>query len=132
MALLERNHVGRLAYTFRDRVDIEPISYVYEDAWIYARTSAGVKLTTVLHHPYVAFEVDEVRSRFEWQSVVAHGTIYILDPTQSARDSEVYDAALAILRRADADVLTEADATPHREVLFRIRADDLTGRAATT
>ena len=28
-AILARNNVGRIAYAFQDRVDIEPISYVY-------------------------------------------------------------------------------------------------------
>ena len=28
-ALLTRNNVGRIAYAFKDRVDIEPINYVY-------------------------------------------------------------------------------------------------------
>ena len=130
VALLQRNHIGRLAYSFHDRVDIEPISYVYEDGWIYARTSPGTKLTTVQHHPYVAFEIDEVQGRFDWRSVVVHGTIYFMDPTRSGPERDAYDKALEVLRAADADALTEADATPHRQVLFRIRADDLTGRMA--
>ncbi|MEY2457594.1 MAG: hypothetical protein QOK06_2706, partial [Acidimicrobiaceae bacterium] len=29
-ALLARNRVGRIAYSFHDRVDIEPVHYVYE------------------------------------------------------------------------------------------------------
>ena len=68
IALLARNHVGRLAYAFRDRVDVEPISYVLDDAWLYARTSPGAKLTTQQHHPFVAFEVDEVAGPLSWAS----------------------------------------------------------------
>ena len=49
-------------------------------AWLYARTSPGTKLTTVQHHPWVAFEVDEVHARASWQSVVVRGTIYFLEP----------------------------------------------------
>src|SRR5438105_5401 len=69
-ALLARQRVGRLAFAFHDRVDIEPIHYAYEDGWLYGRTSHGSKLATVLHNPWVAFEVDEVRSHFDWESVV--------------------------------------------------------------
>ncbi len=128
--LLERNHVGRLAFTFHDRVDIEPISYVYADQWIYARTSPGTKLTTVQHHPWVAFEVDEVKSRHDWRSVVVRGTIYFLDPAGGETEREEYAAAVKILQSADPQAMTEEDETPHRQAVFRIRADEITGRAA--
>jgi nitroimidazol reductase NimA-like FMN-containing flavoprotein (pyridoxamine 5'-phosphate oxidase superfamily) len=130
IALLARNSVGRIAYTFRDRVDVEPISYVYADGWLYARTSEGTKLTTLKHQPWIAFEVDEIESRSAWRSVVVHGTIYWLDRSRSDRDRDAYDEALATLRAADPAVLTEADQAPHRTVLFRIRTDEITSRAA--
>ena len=129
--LLRRNHVGRLAFTFHDRVDIEPISYVYDDGWLYARTSPGTKLTTVHHHPWVAFEVDEIKGRNEWKSVVVRGTIYFLDPTAPGHDREAYEAALERLRSADSTVLTDQDSAPHRRALFRIHADEVTGRGAS-
>jgi uncharacterized protein len=127
--LLTRNHVGRLAFTFHDRVDIEPISYVFSGDWLYARTAPGTKLAIVQHHPWVAFEVDEVRSRVDWRSVVVHGTIYFIDPSREA-DRKDYDTAVKILRSADADALTSADATPQRDLLFRIHADEIVGRGA--
>ena len=129
MELLSRSHVGRLAFTFHDRVDIEPISYVYADEWLYARTSPGTKLQVVRHHPWVAFEVDDVRSRFDWRSVVVHGTIYFLDADREA-DRHDYDAAVKVLRTADADALSSTDLTPQRQVLFRIHVDEVIGRAA--
>ena len=47
VALLGRHHVGRLAFTFHDRVDIEPISYVFADGHLWGRTAPGTKLTTI-------------------------------------------------------------------------------------
>jgi uncharacterized protein len=128
--LLKRNHIGRLAFAFHDRVDIEPISYVYEDGWLYARTSAGTKLTTVHHHPWVAFEVDEVTDRSDWRSVVVRGTIYFLDADGS--DRAAHAAAVEILRSMDVDALTERDPTPYRQALFRIHVDEITGRQAVS
>jgi uncharacterized protein len=127
--LLARNRFGRLAFSFHDRVDIEPISYVLSNDWLYARTSPGSKLTVVQHHPWVAFEIDEIRSRTDWRSVVVHGTIYFLEPDREA-DRRDYDAAVKILRSIDADALTPADATPQRQVLFRIHVDDVVGKGA--
>ena len=132
LELLMRHHVGRIAFTFHDRVDIEPISYLFHDGWLYARTSPGTKLAVVRHNPWVAFEVDEIESRFDWRSVVIHGTIYFLDPSGGDRDRENYATALELMRTVDADVLTTTDPVPHRSTLFRIHADQIIGRASRT
>jgi nitroimidazol reductase NimA-like FMN-containing flavoprotein (pyridoxamine 5'-phosphate oxidase superfamily) len=132
LELLSRHRVGRLAFAFHDHVDIEPISYLFHDGWIYARTSPGTKLTVVRHSPWVAFEVDEIESRFDWRSVVIHGTIYFFDPSGGDRDREAYATALELMRTVDADVLTTADPAPHRSTLFRVHADEIIGRASRT
>jgi uncharacterized protein len=130
VALLERNHVGRIAFTFHDRADIEPIGYVYRDGWLYVRTSPGTKLSTIHHNPWVAFEVDEVRSPFDWRSVVVHGTIYTPDPTRGAHDQEEFEAAVKVLQTIDPSAFTDRDLTPHRQEVFRIHADEIIGREA--
>jgi uncharacterized protein len=130
VALLERNHVGRIAYAFHDRVDIEPIGYVYRDGWIYLRTSPGAKLATLHHHQWIAFQVDDVQSPFDWQSVVVHGTTYFLDPNRGPHDRTEYDAALDVIRSIDPGALTERDLTPERTHLFRVHAGEITGRQA--
>ncbi len=129
-ALLDSHHVGRLAFSFHDRVDIEPISYVHRDGWLYARTSPGTKLDTAQHHPWVALEVDEVRGLFDWRSVVVRGKIYFLEPELGPRDRQDYDGAVAMLQSIDPDALTRSDATPHRRHVFRIHIDEITGRQA--
>jgi len=130
MELLQRNHVGRLAFTHHDRVDIEPISYVNEGDWIYLRTSPGAKTGTLRHHPWVAFEVDEVHGPNHWDSAVVRGTIYWLSSEGSAVEQAVYQHALTILRRLDAHALTPQDATPHRTELLRIHVNEVSARSA--
>ena len=44
-ALLVRNRVGRIAFSQQDRVDVEPIHYVYDAPWIFGRTSTGANST---------------------------------------------------------------------------------------
>jgi hypothetical protein len=131
-ALMRRNHVGRLAFTFHDRVDIEPISYVFQDGWVYARTSPGTKLTTVRHDPWVAIEADEARGPFDWQSVVVHGTLYFLENGGTAGERKAFADAVELLRTLEARAFTVDDPTPHRTVLFRIHADTIVGRSATS
>ena len=132
-ALLGRTHVGRLAYSFHDQVDIEPIHFVYADGWIYGRTSHGTKLTTIAHNRWVAFETDEVDSLFEWRSVVVKGAVYLLEPGQTRDPSgtDGYERALELLRGVIPETLTEQDPTPHRTILFRVAVDSMVGREAT-
>jgi uncharacterized protein len=129
-ALLAVSHVGRLAYTFHDRPDIEPIHYAFENGWIFGRTAEGSKLTTIGHHPFVAFEVDEIHSIFEWRSVVAHGTVYVLDKESDSPRATEYGRALELLRRFLPATLKSDDPTPFRTVLFGIHVDEVTGREA--
>lgn len=131
LALLARNQVGRLAFTFHDRVDIQPLHYVYEAGWIYGRTSQGTKLATLAHHQWVAFEVDEVTGPFDWQSVVVQGTFHRLDADSPAPDSAAEAHAIQLLRRMVPETFTPDDPAPFRTVVFRLALGEVTGRAAT-
>lgn len=129
-ALIQRNHVGRLAYTLHDRVDIEPISYVCDGEWIFMRTSEGRKAKILRHHPWVAFQVDEIKSRVNWESVVVHGRVQSLPEEGSAPERELRARAIAALRAIDPAAAGPADAFPHRDQLLRLHVDEVTGRRA--
>jgi uncharacterized protein len=129
-ALLARLHVGRIAFSFHDRVDIEPIHYVYEDDWIYGRTSPGMKLMTIRHNRWVAIEIDEVESLFEWKSVVVRGGFYVLSPDGPEHERDAWQRGVELLRRLVPGTLTEEDPVPFRTVLFRIAVQEITGRTA--
>jgi nitroimidazol reductase NimA-like FMN-containing flavoprotein (pyridoxamine 5'-phosphate oxidase superfamily) len=129
-AFLARRHVGRVAFTSGDGVDIQPVNYVYDNGWIFGRTQMGSKLASLAHRPSCAFEVDEVRGMFEWDSVVAHGSFDMLDPQSGS--SDVYDRALTRMRMLIPDALTAKDPTPGRLILFGIFVSTLSGRAAHT
>jgi len=130
-ALLARNHVGRIAYSFRDRVDIRPIHYVYSDNWIFGRTSQSDKLDVLKHNQWVAFEVDEVKGPFDWESVVAHGSFYRLTDEDMPQNAELREEALKHVRAFAPSALRETDPVPFRTELFAIALDKLTGRAAS-
>jgi nitroimidazol reductase NimA-like FMN-containing flavoprotein (pyridoxamine 5'-phosphate oxidase superfamily) len=129
-ALLARQSVARLAYTFHDRVSIAPIHYVYEDGWLVGRTSVGRKTWSLAHHPWVALEVDEVRGAFDWDSVVVHGTFYALRRSGTGADRASWERAVALLRRLVPETLDEDDPVPFRDVVFHVHVDAVTGRSA--
>jgi len=130
VALLARHHVGRIAFSYNDRVDIQPIHYVYEAGWLYGRTSLGAKLVTLAHNRWVAFEVDEVRGTFDWESVVVHGSFHRLDPDGPPADAANHARAAELLREIVPATLTTDDPVPYRAVLFRVAVGEMTGRAA--
>jgi uncharacterized protein len=130
-ALLTRNHVGRLAF-FNDKVvDIEPVHYVAaNNSWLFVRSAEGTKMEMFEHHPYVAFEVDEIDATFDWRSVVAHGTVYLMSEDSVRADRVVFDRALRSLRSFVPTTLTKGDPTPFRRQVYGIHVDRVTGRVA--
>jgi nitroimidazol reductase NimA-like FMN-containing flavoprotein (pyridoxamine 5'-phosphate oxidase superfamily) len=128
--LLSRHHVGRLAFAFHDRVDIQPLHYLYEAGWIYGRTSEGAKLVTLAHNQWVAFEVDEVRDVFDWASVVVRGSFHRLDRGVDPHEQAAVAHATTLLRAIVPETLTPEDPVPFRTILFRIAIGEMTGRTA--
>jgi hypothetical protein len=122
-AFLMQHRIGRIAFSFRDRVDIEPIHYAYEDGCLYGRTQPGTKLTTLQRNPWVAFEVDEVKSDREWTSVVLKGTVYLVADEASADVEQTYERVMARLQ----GVSPSLEVGDRRFVAFRIFVDDARG-----
>jgi nitroimidazol reductase NimA-like FMN-containing flavoprotein (pyridoxamine 5'-phosphate oxidase superfamily) len=126
--VLARNHVGRVAYSLHDRVDIEPVHYVFRGGSLYIRTSLGSKLSELHHHPYVAFEVDESTSLFEWRSAVVHGPVEFLD---ALVDAKRYAEAVAHVRELIPQALSGNDPVRFRNVLLRVHANEIDAREST-
>lgn len=131
-ALLRAHHVGRLAYSFRNRVDIEPIHYVFKEGWLYGRTQQGTKVNILAHDPWVAFEVDEGDGLFDWRSVVVHGRIEFPDPDGSPLERAQHERAIGAFRSLLPDAFTVLDPTPSRDLIFAISVQEISGRAART
>jgi uncharacterized protein len=127
-ALLGRHNVGRIAFSFHDRVDIQPIHFVVSGSWIYGRTSRGSKYLTLAHNPWCAFEVDEVRDLFDWDSVVVKGHLELLDPELGSEDA--YEEGLRLMRTLVPGTFSAVDPVPDRLILFRVHMSELSGRSA--
>lgn len=129
--LLAAQNVGRLAFTFRDRVDIEPVHYVFRDGYIWGRTQYGTKVQILAHHPWVAFEVDHVEALFTWRSVVVRGRVEFPDPDGSEQEQERYAVGVSVFRTLVPEAFTPADPTPDRDLVFMLPIAEMEGRAAT-
>ena len=128
--LLGEQRVGRLAFVWRDHVDVQPIHYAFDGEAIYLRTALGSKLIALRHSPWVAFEVDDVRDTYDWRSVVVHGTVYALRARGTAAHRALYRHAVDLLRVIEPDALTADDPVRARDVVLRLDVDRMTGRTA--
>ncbi|MEO7998760.1 MAG: pyridoxamine 5'-phosphate oxidase family protein [Gemmatimonadaceae bacterium] len=129
LAVIGENHFGRIAYSFHDRVNIEPISYAFDNDWIFGRTSTGSKWLTLQHHPWVAFEVEQIVSQFDWRTVVVQGTVKFLDESDtSSPDRKLRERALNAIRLHAPFALTNDDPAPHRDKVFGIYLNEVSGR----
>jgi uncharacterized protein len=126
--ILERNRVGRIAYSHGDRVNIEPLHYVLDEEWLLVRTSKGSKVASLPHNPWVAFEVDEVEEMFRWRSVVVHGVVQTM--SAEVNGQEQFDKAVEALRRLIPGALTEDDPVAFRDVVLRVHLSEISGREA--
>ena len=118
-SVLHRHHVGRLACVLAGEPYLVPITYTYQDGFIYGHTLPGQKLDAMRAEPRVSFEVDERWETDTWRSVVVRGVFEELT-TESYRD-----AALAALHQ----VYPDASRAMEGGVFFRIRPTATTGRA---
>ncbi len=128
-SLLGRNWIGRIAFAHHDRVDIEPIHYVFDAPWIFGRTAAGTKLLTLSHNQWCALEVDEVHGMFDWASVVVKGPFTSEDGNSGGWDRA---RAIAAIQRLVPEALTDADPSPNRNVVFGIYVSEISGRSSTS
>ncbi|HEY0017567.1 MAG TPA: pyridoxamine 5'-phosphate oxidase family protein [Longimicrobium sp.] len=130
--ILARNHVGRIAYSLKNHVDIEPLHYVFDGEWLYGRTSPGAKLAATGEQWWpVAFEVDEVEGLFQWRSVVVHGGFYVIHEGGAEWQEAARAKGVELLRALVPETLAPDDPAPHRTVLFRIATQEMSGREAT-
>jgi uncharacterized protein len=130
-ALLASHHIGRLAYAYKQRVDIEPLHYVADGEWLYLRTGHGTKVAMLEHQPWVALEVDEVHGLFDWQSVVVHGSVQVLDAHGAPADKALWQHAVETFRRIVPLAFASGDPTPQRDVMLRVHVSQIEGRTAS-
>lgn len=127
-ALLARNQFGHLACHVKDDIFLVPISYLYEDGYIYSHSLNGKKIQMMRKNPRVCVQVEEVKDFFHWKSVVAWGTFEELNPQQAAvaMRNIVKKFSAGEMRRSELEIYFESQL--EAAVMYRIKIDRITGR----
>lgn len=131
-ALLAEQHVGAMAFAFRDRVAITLVNYVYRDPWIYARIEEGPDLEVLRHNQWVALEARAATGVFDWRTVTVNGSVEFLSKDGSSADNRSFHDAVAVVQSVVPAVFTEHDPFPRRMQFFRVHVDSIAGREART
>lgn len=96
-SILTRNVVGRLGIQAEDKLYIVPVTYVYEQGVIYGHTVEGLKVALLRRNPQCCFEVDEIKTIANWQSVIAWGRFEELHGPEAEKIVEMISARLVPL-----------------------------------
>ncbi|HET7118830.1 MAG TPA: pyridoxamine 5'-phosphate oxidase family protein [Hanamia sp.] len=135
--IISHNVLGRLGCHADGKTYVVPISYAYDNNYIYARTFEGMKISMMRKNPDVCFQVDKIKMEgmAEWESVIIWGTF---EELTDAKDRK--KALKILLSRILPDVASETVMfTPEwpfptnnldaiEGIVFRIHIKEMTGR----
>ena len=117
-----------------------PVSYAYDDGFIYAHSALGMMIEIMRARPDVCVEVDHVGDLANWQSVLAWGTY------EELRGAEADEAIDLLVGRLSPVIAEQGGRLPHpwdehggdvdhilyrasrHGVVYRIQITEMTGR----
>jgi nitroimidazol reductase NimA-like FMN-containing flavoprotein (pyridoxamine 5'-phosphate oxidase superfamily) len=137
--VLKRHHIGRVGCYIDGRPYIVPVTYVYEDGYVYGRSDEGMKIKAMRQHPVVCFEVEDIDDMRSWRSVIAWGSFEELHDSAADRAFDLLVRRLAphassrtFLEAGEAsygDYRSHGIQVPSRRgVIYRIHLTERTGR----
>ncbi len=71
---LKSELIGRLGCFDGNKMYVVPITYAYNNGYIYGHTKDGLKIHMMRNNPNVCFEIDWMRDMSSWKSVILYGT----------------------------------------------------------
>jgi nitroimidazol reductase NimA-like FMN-containing flavoprotein (pyridoxamine 5'-phosphate oxidase superfamily) len=135
--ILERNYIGHLAYIYRDRPFIAPVTYFFdkENIFIIGYSSEGHKINAMRKNKEVSMEVSEIESVSDWNSVVVHGTFKELEGSDAK--SYLHSFSLGVKdiilqkKHRELDFISQFSSKISKDdvpIVYIIKIDEITGR----
>jgi hypothetical protein len=72
--LLKSEVIGRIGCFDGNKIYVVPITYAYDNGYIYGHTKDGLKIRMMRKNPNICFEVDWMKDMGNWKSVILYGT----------------------------------------------------------
>jgi uncharacterized protein len=132
--VLGRCDLGRLACVHRDQPYVVPIHFSFDSDrnCIYAFSTVGQKIRWMRENPKVCLEVEEIRDKHHWTTVLAMGRYEEIHQNPAEAEARRRAEQLFLQRRVwwlPAAGKVEGHENPD-VLVYRIQIDRLTGRRA--
>jgi len=137
--VLHHQIIGHIGCHANNTTYVVPISYAYENDYVYAHTHEGMKIDMMRQNPEVCFEVYRMENMGNWQCVIGWGKFEeIAEPKARAN-------ALQILLKRDLPIISSKtvqltaewpflpeDLNEIKGIVFCIKLNKKTGRFERT
>jgi len=133
--VLQTAMVGRIGCSSIDKIFIIPVTYVYDNGYIYAHSKEGTKVQLMRQNPKVCFQVDAIENMCNWRSVIVWGSY------EELKNEKEQQAAMSKLTSRLMPFITSDTVHPfqgrqtgeqiekgYKAVAYRIKVEEKTGR----
>jgi nitroimidazol reductase NimA-like FMN-containing flavoprotein (pyridoxamine 5'-phosphate oxidase superfamily) len=134
--LLNTENIARLGCYADGKIYVVPVSYAYDNGYIYAHSKDGMKVQMMRKNPEICIEVDAMQNMANWQSVISWGKF------EELKDKESQMKGMKLLMDKLKPLMASETAQPshglessHQQdvkgfhaVAFRIKLGEKTGR----
>ncbi|ARV07101.1 flavin mononucleotide-binding protein [Polaribacter sp. SA4-10] len=137
ISLLSDNYIGQLAYIYKGRPFIVPITYYFDGKNIYiiGYSTEGHKTMAMRKNNNVSIQISEIKKNENWTSVMAHGFFKELTGSDAKRYLHEFTNGIKdlILRKEEKNLhfISEFSSKTYTDklpVVFKITIDEVTGK----
>lgn len=137
LGILAWTNLGRLACSFDDQPYVVPFNFVYDGAdYLYSFSTVGQKINWMRVNPRVCIEIEDIKSQYDWTTLVIFGVYEELPDEPGFKDKRNYAYELLSRRPmwwqnafVSGDVRDDIEKYP---VYFRIHINKITGHRGYT
>ncbi|SDS58353.1 hypothetical protein SAMN05216503_3523 [Polaribacter sp. KT25b] len=134
--LLANNYIGQLAYIYKDRPFVVPITYFFnKNNIIIGYSDEGHKTMAMRKNNKISLQVSNIIDCDNWISVLAHGVYEEVTGSEAKKYLHEFTSGIKdiILRKEDRCLRSVGDFsskkyTNHPPIIFRVTVDEMTGK----
>ena len=134
-ALLTNEVVGRIGCHANGVTYVVPITYAYNEGYVYAHSKEGMKIQMMRLNPMVCFEIDNMEDPENWQSVITWGRFEELKGDHRRSGLEKITERLCSRKSSETSMPSlETDAGyqnsmgPYKGIIYRIKLLEKSGK----